>query len=154
MAHSAQNLGASTREHKLTTVEVVADREVAAWSGPTGEPTLTSAARSGRSCPTDAAAPGEWKILALGHNNISRREPCRKPVPASGATSPHRTHPQQGGRACAGHSSRRNQRQHDPIGRQGSDGGGRTEKKIPSSSSHQKQLGTPTSIYMEMVRKQ
>ena len=40
------------------------------------------------------------------------------------------------------------------IGRQGREGGGRTEKKIPSSSSHQKPLGTPISTSIEMIRKQ
>ena len=40
------------------------------------------------------------------------------------------------------------------IGRQGREGGVRTDPKVSEPSNHQKPLGTPTSISMEMVRKQ
>ena len=55
--------------------------------------------------------------------------------------------------ACGGEAGRR-RLMDDGIGRQGREGGGRTEKKIPSSSSHQKPLGTPISTSIEMIRKQ
>ena len=53
------------------TIEAVADREVAAGSVSTGDPDLTSAARSGQPCPTHATRPGTAKTLALDHNNTS-----------------------------------------------------------------------------------
>ena len=40
------------------------------------------------------------------------------------------------------------------IGRQGRKGGVRTDPKVSEPSNHQKPLGAPTSISMEMVRKQ
>ena len=61
----APNLGTAASKWKSRTIEAVADREVAAGSVSTGDPDLTSAARSGQACPTHATRPGSAKTLAL-----------------------------------------------------------------------------------------
>ena len=71
ICRSAPNLRIAASKCSSRTIEAVADREVAAGSVSTGDPDLTSAARSGQPCPTHATRPGTAKTLALDHNNTS-----------------------------------------------------------------------------------
>ena len=70
-AVALQTLRIAASKCSSRTIEAVADREVAAGSVSTGDPDLTSAARSGQPCPTHATRPGTAKTLALDHNNTS-----------------------------------------------------------------------------------
>ena len=66
-AVALQTCGTAASKWKSTTIEAVADREVAAGSGSTGDPELTSATRSGQPCPTHAARAQQRWGCALRH---------------------------------------------------------------------------------------